>query len=122
MATEGVQCTKATRGMTCDGMCIAHYNLFVKHGRETKDDDSLMRSLSDTEIVEEVISTVELDILEDIVMKSSLPKFRELLKDRGIKFGNRWYDKDDVPGVRSLLSVDIAISKEVLRLEQSNKF
>ena len=81
------------------------------------------RSLSDTKIVEEVISTVDLDILEDIVMMSSVDRFRELLNDRGIKFGQqRWYDKDDVPGVRSLLSDDIAISNEVLRLEQSNKF
>ena len=99
MATEGVQCTKATQGRTCDGMCKAHYQLFVKHGRETKDDDSLMRSLSDTKIVEEVISTVDLDILEDIVMKSRVTKFTRLLNDRGIKFSQeRWYDKDDVPG------------------------
>ena len=81
------------------------------------------RSLSDTEIVKEVIGTVDLDILEDIVSNSKLAMFIRLLNDRGIKFGrHRWYDKDDVPGVRSLLSDDIAISKEVLRLEQSNKF
>ena len=81
------------------------------------------RSLTDTKIVEEVISTVDLDILEDIERNSRVAKFIRLLKDRGIRFGRyRWYDKDDVPGVRSLLSDDIAISKEVLRLEQSNKF
>ena len=87
-------------------------------------DGRLMRGrLSDTEIVEEVISTVDLDILEDIERNSRVAKFIRLLKDRGIRFGRyRWYDKDDVPGVRSLLSDDIAISKEVLRLEQSNKF
>ena len=77
------------------------------------------RTLTDTKIVEEVISTVDLDILEDIVMKSSVDRFSELLNDRDIKFNvERWYDKGDVPGVRSLLSDDIAISKEVLRLEQ----